>query len=160
MILLGIRTTTIRPASSLANSATAGEAPVQFSMLVISSVAVVVLITLAIFGIVTLITGFINRCPKCGVWWVKRFLGKQLIERIQCYGLVTRTAHTHTSGSYSGSSSGSGFHHGSTSSSGTTRWKERVPVVRSTYQHHYCCKVCNHRWTRTEVVEVEDFGRG
>jgi hypothetical protein len=128
------------------------------------AVGVLVLALVMIYGIVWLATGLVRRCPMCGRWWAREYLGQQLIERKECYGLVTRTAHTSTSGSYSGSSTpsaslGSESHHGTTSSSSTTRWKERVPVVRSTYNLHYRCTICNYRWTKRTVEEVEDFNR-
>ncbi len=131
----------------------------SFPTVPLVAVSVFVLVLVVIYCIALLIMGFVRRCPSCGRWWAREYLWRQLIEKKHCYGLVTRTAYTDSWGSYSGSSTDSVFHHGSISSSGTTRWKERVPVIRSTHDLHYCCEKCDFHWTRREVKEVEDFDR-
>jgi hypothetical protein len=65
-----------------------------------------------IVGLVHMCNGIATKCPECGKWWGKVYLGRRIIERKKCYGLVTRTAYSYSSGSYSGRSSHSGsIHH-------------------------------------------------
>jgi hypothetical protein len=95
-------------------------------------------------------------CPKCKKWWARVFAGKRLIEQKKCYGLVNRQ----TNSSSLGLGLLFGNHHtysGSSYSASSTRWKERVPVIRTTYLLIDECKFCRARWTREKVEEVEDF---
>jgi hypothetical protein len=78
---------------------------------------------------------FGTECPRCGRRWAAVFLGEHIDEEKECYGLVTRYA----------------------LSRGVTTWKERVPVIRTTYLQHFACKYCAARWTGTRVQQVEDF---
>jgi hypothetical protein len=64
---------------------------------------------------------------------------------------VTRTARTE--------SSGWNQKIGDISTSGTTRWKERVPVIRSTYRVEYRCCYCGHMTEKVEEDQREDFSR-
>ena len=112
------------------------------------------LIFFAAAGIV--ISGILTGCPNCHRWWASRFLKETVDERKRCYGLVTRRAWT----SFWGSSRISGSSDSvSSSGSGTTTWQERVPVIRTTYWHHYKCNRCGHAWQVLKVREVEDFER-
>jgi hypothetical protein len=85
-----------------------------------------------------------------------------MIERRRCYGFVTRRAYSSSSGSIWGGLTGPGpSQHasfgGSTSSSGTTSWQERVPVIRVRRELLYSCKHCAARWSEVQVEEFEDF---
>jgi hypothetical protein len=125
------------------------------TLVVVGGLLVVLLVGVVIAGRPTI-------CPDCKRWWARVLVSRQPVERKKCYGLVTRRAYTRSSGSVSGAA-----HHwgqtdyqtfnGSTSSSGTTSWQERVPVVRTTYLLTYKCRYCQARWDRTQVEEVEDF---
>lgn len=95
-------------------------------------------------------------CPECKKWWARVHIETRVIAESKCYGLVTRRAR----------SSSSGFalifgNHDTYSvpshSSSSTSWKERVPVIRTTYLLSYECKFCRSCWTREKVEEVEDF---
>jgi hypothetical protein len=77
---------------------------------------------------------------------------------------VTRTSHSSSTGWILGAGSHSGSlgqtaHGGTINSSGTTRWQERVPVIRRVYELRYQCKHCQARWTKERVHEEEDFDR-
>lgn len=102
-------------------------------------------------------------CPACGRLWARRYLGESVAERKECYGLVTRSAWSTSGGSYTGSSYTPGHmptsYSGSDSSSGSTSWEERVPVIRTTYRLHYECCHCLHLWEGKRVEQVEDFDR-
>jgi hypothetical protein len=136
---------------------------------IVSGIIVVLLAAFLIGGVTGLIlfiTGTLSACPECKKWWARVYLGRRIVEQKKCYGLVTRTAHTSSSGTISGTCSHSGsFHHtgndgrihGTTHSSGSTSWEERVPVIRTTYDYYYACKHCRVRWTEEKVNEVEDF---
>jgi hypothetical protein len=125
------------------------------TMMVVGGLLIVLLVGVVIAGRPTI-------CPDCKRWWARVLVSRHPVEQKKCYGLVTRRAYTSSSGSVSGTS-----HHlgeldyqtlnGSTSSSGTTNWKERVPVIRTTYLLTYRCRYCHTCWERTEVKEVEDF---
>jgi hypothetical protein len=131
---------------------------------VIAVAPIVVIVAGGVVGLIVLITGSMTACPECKRWWARTYLGRKAVEQKKCYGLVTRYAHSSFSGRLSGLSSHSGsIHHtshdGTVYSSGTTSWKERVPVVRTTYELGYECKHCQAQWVRYQVVEVEDFER-
>jgi hypothetical protein len=109
---------------------------------------------LPLCGLLVLLTSIGTGCPKCGKWWAKVDAGTQVRERKKCYGLVTRYAHSSSSGYVSGTSG----HQGAwVSGSGTTRWQERVPVIRTTCELHYRCRYCHHCWWKEKVEVVEDF---
>jgi hypothetical protein len=117
-----------------------------------------------ILGVILIITGTMTACPKCGKWWARVYLGRTTLEKKRCYGLVTRYAHSSSTGWISGTSRHSGSihdtsHDGIVHSSGTTSWQERVPVIRTTYELHYECKYCQAHWTKVRVEQVEDFER-
>jgi hypothetical protein len=101
-------------------------------------------------------------CPTCKRWWARERENTVVLETKKCYGLVTRCRVTSTSGYYSGSgysSSGrySGSQGGTVSGSSYSKWEERVPVIRTTYEHHFHCLFCGDCWPEEEVKEVEDF---
>jgi hypothetical protein len=101
-------------------------------------------------------------CPKCGKWWAKVHLGRRIIEQKKCYGLVTRRAHSSSTGWAFGTSHHSGSRHhrsygGPVYASRTTSWQERVPVIRTTSEWLYWCKYCRFQWEEEEVRDVEDF---
>jgi hypothetical protein len=101
-------------------------------------------------------------CPHCGKWWAKTVVKTEILSAKKSYGLVTRRSFSSSFGSYSGTSQHSGsthstWHSGNTSSYGSTRWKERVPVTRTEYQLHCQCKYCAGEWTEEKVHEEEDF---
>lgn len=112
-------------------------------------------------------SGIYTWCPSCHRWWARRFLRETVQEGKKCYGLVTRHADTSVWGS--GSSSGTSYspgsmpvftnQSGSSSAHGSTSWKERVPVIRTTHLLHYKCNHCDHKWHVVKVKEVEDFER-
>jgi hypothetical protein len=94
-----------------------------------------------------------TKCPECGKWWAKRLVKIETISRKKAFGLVTRTSHSHSTGRISGTSG----HEGTTHSSGSTSWQERVPVLRTTDLMHYGCKYCHASWTELKDKETEDF---
>jgi hypothetical protein len=102
-----------------------------------------------------------TKCPRCGRRWARVLLGEVVAEAEKCYGLVTRYALSSSSGSASGTSSRPGatptYHQSHSHGWGVTTWKERVPVIRTTYLQHFACKYCAARWTGTRVEQVEDF---
>jgi hypothetical protein len=113
-------------------------------------------------ALIVWITSVGTTCPECGKWWAKTLVKRRIIEQKKCYGLVTRTAHTGSIGSVLGTSSHTGsVHHkshtGMTFGSGSTSWRERVPVIRTTYLMYYQCKYCQASWTEERVEQVEDF---
>jgi hypothetical protein len=111
-----------------------------------------------VVGAVIAISGATKACPSCRRWWATTIAGQTLLEQKKCYGLVTRTSHSSSYGSWSGTGSRSGRYYGGSSSRyGTRSWQVRVPVVRTTYLVHYGCKYCGYSWDRTKVQEVEDF---
>jgi hypothetical protein len=95
-----------------------------------------------------------TECPHCGRWWAAVFLGEHIVEEKKGYGLVTRHAYSDSTGWVSGTSSHPGRLTGTWS---TTRWRERVPVIRITYKEHWACKYCPARWTEMRERQVEDF---
>jgi hypothetical protein len=109
----------------------------------------------AIIVVVVAYLGLTSACPRCGRWFVARKVRTTVVEQIRCYGLVTRRAVSFGSGT----TTGGGTSASHSSSSSMTSWQERVPVIRTTYCHHHRCKKCRGTWTKTEVVEEEDFSR-
>jgi DNA-directed RNA polymerase subunit RPC12/RpoP len=111
--------------------------------------------------LVILIRGRKTACPECGKRWAITFIERYIIGRKKCYGLVTRYAHTRSIGWTSGTKWHTGGHPtsygGPVSSSGTTSWQERVPVIRTTYGELYRCKYCLAEFVRERIKEVEDF---
>lgn len=114
--------------------------------------AIAVIVGSALLG-----AGTHRRCPHCKRWWARVKIGREILKQERCYGLVTRTAHSSSSGSYYGNRSSSDG--GTVFSSGATSWQERVPVIRTTYELQYECRYCQARWTRNVEKEVEDFDR-
>jgi hypothetical protein len=121
-------------------------------------------VVVAVVGLVQVGVGIRAACPQCRRWWARVFLGERLVERKKCFGLVTRRRYTSSSGSVSlpGTSwqpdgLGRQVDSGSSTSSGTPSWQERVPVIRATYRVTYQCKHCAFRWSKLEVEQVEDF---
>jgi hypothetical protein len=103
-----------------------------------------------------------SHCPECGKSWAKVLVREKITEQKKCYGLVTRSSYSSSSGWISGTSSYSGSchhtsHGGTVHSSGSTSWQERVPIIRTTYMRYYQCKFCEASWTEEEEVEDEDF---
>jgi hypothetical protein len=115
------------------------------------------LFVIAYFGLVValIVWSGRNACPKCGKWSAIVFVRHRIIDQRRCYGLVTRTAHSSSSGSISGTSSTS--HGGTIHGFGHTSWEERVPVIRTTYLTYHRCKYCQASWANERVEEVEDF---
>jgi hypothetical protein len=136
--------------------ATADSATRQYIGTVIVVFFVLVLVIAGSVGLILFFLGTISECPKCNKLWARMCLGRKVIERKKCYGLVTRSAHSSSTGSVSGSGGRSG---GTVHSSGTTTWQERVPVIRTTYEVYYRCKYCDFRWTVERVEQEEDFER-
>jgi hypothetical protein len=133
-----------------------------------AAVALIVFIAVAVVGaavgLVEVCRGIGAACPQCRHWWARTFLSRRLIETKKCFGLVTRSSYTSMSGSVSLHGTnwrpdglGRQEYLGGTSTSGTTTWKERVPVIRTTYRLTYQCRYCGFRWNRAMVVQVEDF---
>lgn len=123
--------------------------PIWFLVFVVSAVYLIVWVDSINKGITT-------ACPQCKKWWAKVFTGERVIEQKKCYGLVKRQAKSNSFGY----GLLFGNHHtygGPFGSSSSSSWKERVPVIRTTYQLSYECKFCHVQWTRQEVEEVEDF---
>ncbi len=115
-----------------------------------------------LIALIVSITGIGTECPECGKKWAKVIVRSKIVEQKKCYGLVSRSAYSRSSGSISGTTSHSGsVDHcsisGTTHSSGSTSWEERVPVIRTTYLMYYKCKYCYAKWTEEKVKEVEDF---
>lgn len=110
-----------------------------------------------IVGSALLGAGTHRRCPHCKRWWARVRVGSRILEQKRCYGLVTRTARSSSSGSYYGNRRSSDG--GTVFSSGATNWQERVPVIRTTYELQYECRYCQASWTRNVEKEVEDFDR-
>jgi hypothetical protein len=107
-------------------------------------------------------TGWRGECPECRRWWARVFLGRRLIERKKCFGLVTRRSYSSSSGCVHGSrwqpgSLGNQPVNGSSSPCGTTTWVERVPVIRLTSRLKYRCRHCAFRWSEIDIKEIEDF---
>lgn len=118
--------------------------------------------------------GSADRCPSCGINEGPIYLRRIVQEKKKCYGLVTRVrnttsvGYTHSTGRYGGDISNSMGHRvghsggtvntsGTTTTSSTSTWEERVPVVRTTYLLFHRCKFCRAAWNTTHVDEVEDF---
>jgi hypothetical protein len=120
---------------------------------------------LAVIGAVLAVGNWLGfrTCRWCGRLRIPQHLGSTVADRRRCYGLVTRHARTSLWGGYSGRRSpfshpdSPTYESGSIYSSGTTTWKERVPVIRTTHLHHYRCRSCGHKWDEEEVVQKEDF---
>jgi hypothetical protein len=138
------------------------------TLVVIGGVVFLLLLAAAVVGgvvgLVSVLIGGLAACPECKKWWARVLIGRRVIEVEKCYGLVTRTAYTSTSGSVSLSgndwrcgSTGHQTYSGSTHSSGSTSWQERVPVIRTTFLLTYECKFCHARWAEEKVEQVEDF---
>jgi hypothetical protein len=103
-----------------------------------------------------------SQCPECNKRWAKICSGREIVGEKKEFGLVTRHAVTNSTGWVSGTAYNAGggqptHYGGPIHHSGTTSWQERVPVIRTTYLHHFRCRFCNHRWTILEVVTTEDF---
>src|SRR5262245_19417517 len=77
-----------------------------------------------------------TRCPDCRRLYALVCVGREVLERRKCYGLVTRRADSKGSGSWSGPGNNSG----SFSTSGETSWQERVPIVQTTVRIYYKCR--------------------
>jgi hypothetical protein len=112
-----------------------------------------------ILALILGINGSRSRCPKCGSWWARVFVGDILIDRKHAYTTVTRCDPYW--GSYTGRPAGSsglgdeGTVKGSTS--GWTSRTEQVYVLRETFEDHYQCKFCRHSWTEITTEDSEDF---
>ena len=89
-------------------------------------------------------------CTQCGAYWGKIGRQKTQVGAEQAYGLVTRTSST----SLSGSSGKDRVH-----LSGSTTWKERVPVLKITYLVFGQCWQCGHKMQWNKTVEKEDFSK-
>jgi len=135
----------------------------QNSFLVtIGSVGSFVMVVGGIVGIGLLVWGGMTKCPKCGKFWASVFLRKTVLETKKCFGLVTRYSHSRSTGHMSGTSHNSGSPHQTThnsniNTSGSTKWKERVPVIRTRYGLYYECKYCHGQWSKEQIEQVEDF---
>jgi hypothetical protein len=154
---------TIGGALAIDGVALAIAAPATAGLLVVGLLSMLFVLALVV-GLIALIilTSIGTVCPECGKRWARVFVKRRIIEQKKCYGLVTRHAHSSSSGWISGTSSHTGsIHHtshgGTVHSSGTTSWNERVPVIRTTYLMHYQCKYCQASWTEEKVEQVEDF---
>jgi hypothetical protein len=108
-----------------------------------------------IIMIIYIAIGISNSCPKCKKWFASQYKGSKVADVKRCYGLVTRYSKSYTSGWIS-----RGDARASVSLSGVTEWKERVPVIQTTYEHSYVCRYCGAHWTTHSVEEEEDFERG
>jgi DNA-directed RNA polymerase subunit RPC12/RpoP len=110
-------------------------------------------------GAVVLSIGISRSCPKCHKMWSKRFWQKKLIGRKRGWGLVTRRAKSSHTSYLPGQTTTSGYQPGQAIfGSGTTTWKERVPVIRELYRSYFFCASCQHRWEKETEIEYEDFG--
>src|SRR5262249_44972874 len=132
----------------------------------IATVVTGVVIGLAAFitWMILWVKGVFGRCPRCRKRHARQYDGETLVAEERCYGLVTRHASTHSSGSTFGAATAYGQpaptnYHGTTYSSSSTSWQERVPVIRTTYRLRYHCRFCSNRWSKLETDQVEDFSR-
>lgn len=118
-------------------------------------------VLLVLGGLVALVAGVFGAgwqrsCPRCSRLFARWFRRTVEVSRERCYGLVTRVARTFGTTNLPG---GPGQPSQQATTSSTTTWQERVPVIRRTLRHDYACRYCRHTWHQTEVNEEEDFSR-
>jgi hypothetical protein len=138
----------------------ASEEAAEAAVRIVNGIVSLVIGAATVVGIGLLIyklIGWLSRCPWCRRSFAREHVKTEEISRIYGYGLVTRTAHTqgtsHTSSAHTGRPTTN------SQSQSTTKWKERVPVIRITLRHDYKCKHCPHTWSETENLVKEDFSR-
>jgi hypothetical protein len=111
-------------------------------------VAGFVMIVLTLFPVALTQVGVRQSCPACHRWWARTPRGNELIDKKQVYKTVERT--DEHAGSIFGKSALFG-------TSGVTKRKEQVKVLRQTFRHFYECTYCGHGWHFDRVKESEDF---
>lgn len=110
---------------------------------------------IGVVAIVWLICSCVNVCPRCRRWKAVRCVQRRVVERKRCYGIVTRRGQSTSHGvifTNNGTTP--------TTSTQSSEWEERVPVIRTTFKCKMKCRFCHAKWFEEEVEEVEDFERG
>lgn len=97
--------------------------------------------------------GRANACSSCHRWWASVSCGRTLVDKKLAYKTVTRT--DQTTGNRWGISAKGRFYSGTSSS--MRHRKEQVKVLRHTFENHYECKHCGHRWDEVTVEDTENF---
>lgn len=127
----------------------------QAGDLIAGLVCVGVMMTAVAVGVWGLIELATVRCPECRAGGTFREVDRRSASRRRCYGLVTRRAYS-SGGAYIPGDSRHRSQYVSTH--GSMSWQERVPVIRTVWQHLHECRAFGFREVRESVEEVEDFG--
>jgi hypothetical protein len=151
---LGVVVVATMPPATLA----AGGATATFAVVVILTAATLIAAVVGAVYLVICLANIRTACPKCRKWGAKEIVETKVLEVKKCFGLVTRHAHTSSTGYVS--LTANPLYGGTVRNSGVTSWQERVPVIRTTYLTLYRCRFCLVRWEKVRVKEVEDFERG
>ena len=96
-------------------------------------------ITVIFFGIAIAALLYSQRCPACGRWGARHFIGREQLSKSGGYMTVQRTSQTRNSD-------------GSTS---TTTYPEQIHVIHYTHQNHFECRYCSHHWSTIKSSTVE-----
>jgi len=90
--------------------------------------------------IIGYIHGWINACPNCKGFHARKKIETELLDSRDTRKTVTRRM-THKDG------------RGNVT--GTSSYREKVPITLNTIRHHYKCKHCDHTWHGKEKVVEE-----